>query len=901
MNKLNSESKIFEGFQALGLHSSDLPHVFKYNQIRNEYLLYSAVGKVFHTYLCPKLLLHRVSNQHPAEIECIAADDLYVYTSCQNVVYADDGFKCFKFKYVGHNHPVHIILPFGKHLITVDKESNVILWHIESETLYLAMEFSNSTFEISAALHPITYVNKILFASKQGTMQLWNVSKNKMIYDYKNLKDSPITVLEQAPAIDVVGIGNESGDIVMLNLKLNMVIMQLNQEGGEITALSFRTDGETVMAAGSAVGHIFLWDLDDRKVIGLVENAHSCPIANVTYVHNHSLLISNSADNSLKVWEFEKGAGIGTLMHSVFGHLGGLTKIRYYKDDLILTAGSDSTLKVFSTYSSVTKNLGQASFRRKQARSRSIKQDEDKLPPVVDFAVETARESVWDGLIAAHYRHPVATTWNLQCSRMGTHKFFYKEEELRYYESKVADCGLFVSCVAATSCGNFCLIGYSSGSVEIYNMQSGLHRGSYLDKSLNDKAHCSTIVAIAVDALNQITITVGAEKKLKFWRFKRKTLLQVIELQTQPSFAALHKTSSLLAIAFDDFTFTLIDIETRKIVRHFNGHTGKINDLSWSEDARWIVTAGMDCCVKTWDIPSVALIDCFSIDNAAISVTFSPSSDFLATAHVDDPGIYLWSNRTLYGYVNLSPLPYDYHPDNVIELPATIAPHENEEVDAEDRDVDGNVSNLDRKEKEQLADNLITLSSIAYAKWANVLQLDTIRKRNKPKEPPKAPKNAPFFLPTIASLVPEFLIEKKDEESRLKTVDPNQHFSEFGKTLLNANGNYEAFMVLLKSMSLLNIDSEIKSLSPDGGGSIALLYAFLDFIEQSIDSKRDFEIVQAYFSLFLNVHADTLFRIDNIESILSRIDVKLNKDRIELSRLLNQNQCIVHFIKSATV
>jgi len=38
---------------------------------------------------------------------------------------------------------------------------------------------------------------------------------------------------------------------------------------------------------------------------------------------------------------------------------------------------------------------------------------------------------------------------------------------------------LYLQCVEITSCGNFGLIGYSSGHVDIYNMQSGLHRGSY--------------------------------------------------------------------------------------------------------------------------------------------------------------------------------------------------------------------------------------------------------------------------------------------------------------------------------------------------------------------------------------------------------------------------------------
>ena len=896
----NCASKIFEGFRALGLQSSEVAHVLNFHCPRQEYMIYAVLGKVVHSYQCPKLTLKAVSNQHPGDIDCIAADDVYLYTSCQNVVYVLAQFQFIHRKFTGHKYPVHIILPFDKHLITVDRESNVMIWHVESESLYLSLGFSNSTFEITAALHPVTYVNKILFASKQGKMQLWNISKNKMIYEYIGLKQSPITTLEQAPALDVVGIGNEAGDIALLNLKADVVIMQFNQVGGKITSLSFRTDGETIMAAGNVMGHVYLWDLENKKVKGLIEHAHSAAVANASFMDNKSLLVTNSGDNSVKIWQFEKGSGVGTLLHQIAGHKGSLTKIRFYDEESIISSGSDSTLKVFSCVNKIPKNLGQATMDRKRARKRGLKFDNEKLPPVSDFAVETTREGEWDGLIAAHYRHPVATTWNLQSNRMGAYKFVYGSEDVDMRDCRSTDVTLYVTSIACTACGNFCLLGYNKGFVNLYNIQSGIHRGSYVDKSLEiKKAHQFHVKFINVDGLNQLTITVGAEGLVKFWKFKQKVLIQTMALDAQPSFARLHRSSSLMAVVTDDFSFKVIDIETRRVVRHFSGHMNTINDLVWSEDARWIVSAGTDCCVKTWHIPSVALIDCFSVDWAVVSLAFSPASDFLATAHVDDAGIYLWSNRTLYGYVNLAPLPQDYHPEKTVELPTSAVPGEGEEVDAEAREVYETSSKL--TERDQLSHQLITLSSLPYAKWANVLQLDTIRKRNKPKEPPKAPANAPFFLPTVASLTPQFAVDNDENESKVAKINPVQHFSDFALMLLNANGNYEQFLTQLKSMSLLQIDTEIKALSPDGGGSTALLEIFLDFVDKAIDTKRNFEIVQAYFSLFLSVHTDALAQLDGIEAVLTRIDSKFNRDRIELTDLLNQSQCIVNYIKSATL
>ena len=51
------------------------------------------------------------------------------------------------------------------------------------------------------------------------------------------------------------------------------------------------------------------------------------------------------------------------------------------------------------------------------------------------------------------------------------------------------------------------------------------------------------------------------------------------------------------------------------------------------------------------------------------------------------------------------------------------------------------------KDLKPLGENLVTFSSLPVSRWANLSNLTEIRQRNKPKEPPKAPKAAPFFLP----------------------------------------------------------------------------------------------------------------------------------------------------------
>lgn len=79
-------------------------------------------------------------------------------------------------------------------------------------------------------------------------------------------------------------------------------------------------------------------------------------------------------------------------------------------------------------------------------------------------------------MITAHEDDSAAYTWRLQNFCLGEHV-------LKLSPSKKAG-GLealptAVTSVAISSCGNFGLVGSQSGRVDRYNMQSGLHRGSY--------------------------------------------------------------------------------------------------------------------------------------------------------------------------------------------------------------------------------------------------------------------------------------------------------------------------------------------------------------------------------------------------------------------------------------
>ena len=71
-------------------------------------------------------------------------------------------------------------------------------------------------------------------------------------------------------------------------------------------------------------------------------------------------------------------------------------------------------------------------------------------------------------------------------------------------------------------------------------------------------------------------------------------------------------------------------------------------------------------------------------------------------------------------------------------------PRQASENDEEDEQLELLASKL-----EQLTPELATLSTVPAARWQVLPKLDTVRQRNKPKQPPKKPEAAPFFLEQV--------------------------------------------------------------------------------------------------------------------------------------------------------
>lgn len=821
-------------------------------------------------YECNHFRLIAVSQQHQEEITALACDNKFIYSSCGSQVFAWRTTSEHRHVYRSSNDDDKIrhLLPFGQHLIAIGDANVLRIWEIESEEVYLEIPFDRNQFAVSAIMHPFTYLNKILLGSEQGGLQLWNIKDGKLIHTFTGY-DSRISVLEQAPASDVVGVGLQSGGIKLLNLKFDEIVMEFSQDWGPVTGISFRTDGRPIMCTSSTNGSLVFWNLEDRKVASQLQSAHLASVTTLKCLASEPLLITTSPDNSLRMWIFDMPDEGARLIRYREGHSAPPTCIRYHgqKGLHLLSAGEDSSLRIFHTISEkFNRSLGRASYNKKASKKKGRHEvDHHLMPSITEFTTELTREKEWDNIAAIHTGLHMVTSWSFDKCKMGELKLLPPREPgtTEYLEA---------TCITLTSCGNFVVIGYSNGQVERFNIQSGVHRGSYG----KPKAHKTAIRGVACDALNQIVCSVSSNGWIKFWFFKSKADTPAIYQEKLSDGLVLlrnHRESGMIAVALENYEVVVLDCDTRTTVRRFKGHRAPITDLCFSPDSRWLITASMDATIKVWDIPSAYLIDHFKMETPCISLSMSPCGDFLATAHIDHLGVFLWSNKTLFDHITLRSIDPESEPPT-LELVSFCHEADAKEEEENSDDELGEIIYKEYASPEQLEKGLLTMSDSVASRWQTLLNLDVIKRRNRPKVPIKKEKHTPFFLPTVAGLELKFDLPGAEDgrlESKVIIPENFDNFSVFGNALVKCQGGFEEVIEAFMKMGPSMVDFEIKSMGVEVAGSIRLLDQFMKMLMDMLESNRNFELVQTYLAVFLREHGPEVVKHQVLRSHLSVI------------------------------
>lgn len=894
-------------------------------------------------------------------------------------------------------------------------------------------------FQPCLAMHPSTYVNKIVVAGHikgKYSMQLLNIRSRKVIHTFSCLpQNQPLTAIEQSPAVDTVAVGTATGKVLLVNLRHDQLLFTLEhmhksaKKTVSITSLSFRTDSSAVqygiapMAVGKDDGSITVWDLQEsesngRTILTELETAHAGGVSHVYYLPQEPLLLSIGAtSNSLLLHIFDNPDHSARLLRFRRGHSSPSNMIRYLHASgsgirpmdgtdaqacqILSGGGQDRSLRVFSTARTVLdKEYSQGRGIAKKAKRLKVEESELKSPPIEEVAVSQVRSRDWGNVVTRHTNHSFCYVWSsLQGAQSGPILRQPNWNVSSRRQPPPPDTNATAVCIS--TCGHFCLVGTRGGVIYKYNIQSGHPRGSYPKKftelhekkkghriagdvnrtlkSLEKKMKLNfraanlekekkeaersavttavfeekikrashigyAVTGIAVDSINKTVLTVGRDSKLVLWHFVTHAPHKASPYQLPgPATKLAHvKESNLAAIALEDYSTLLFDCAALTVVRRFgkgNGHVGPITDLGFTPDGRSLLTSSLDSTIRVWDVPTNTCVDWLSFEKAPTSLTVSPTGEFLATTHQGQLGISVWSDHTFYRtvHMDISPQMQASRMDEPLPMAEKIpvvsmnsrfgsSEMNRSEYDAANEETDQKVYVLPKVE------GLITLSDLPTSHWKNLFHLELVKERNKPKEAPKKPPSAPFFLQWRAGEAIEDnkeIVQAKgdnnewtaawsDEEGDNADASEESvavesekrdgselvaHSSKRQKigyhrsvlaTLLEecsqqGTGGYDEVTSHVGQLGPSAIDVELGSLCFGGHDleeGLPLLEYACCWLLDAIRSRKGYEVINAYIHRFLYVHATVFSGIDGELHRTGDAENGFKSDYVALARLL---------------
>ncbi|CAJ0595033.1 unnamed protein product [Cylicocyclus nassatus] len=855
-----ADSTLFAPYRSMGVVCSDLRPVIRPNESKTRMTsIICPVDNVLMHYKAEKLRLIGISDVLSDLITAVAVDGSGVYAAngtsiavlktCRHVSKSINlGIKTKFLKILGYN------------LIAVDEENGIRVVSIPDGQQILHMEGSKE-FEVTSVVHPSTYLYKILIGSSIGKLRLINFRTGRIIHEFKAF-DSAVTVLEQSPAIDVVAIGLVSGQIFLHNIRLDETVCKFRHESS-ITAIGFRTGEEPFMTSADITGEMVVWNLEKRQMIGKISNVHRAAVTELYFMPGEPVMVSVSADNSIRTWILDGVDGMPRQLVVLEGHADAVTAVYFNGNQEVISSGLDGSVRKYMVHvETMRQKLGSAgTISKASAKMRHIPWKGIEMEPVIGMAIGWSREAAWDNVICRHKNSPFVTTWTTRKNSLGTHKLMHDR-----FSKKTALLKAIVTAISISPCGNFAFVGYSTGHIDQFNVQSGRFLGTFVspleddsklqgNENYEQRAHKNSITVLAVNARGSELTSGCVGGWLKYWQMRTGKLLATMRTRLRIKRSAPSVSNSLLALACagdKGDSVVIIDTLCRRVVRTFDNVGKTVNALSFSSDGRWLLTADNARYIRVWELSTTQLIDVMLFDKPCIGMSFNSTGEYLATIHEGERSIFVWANKKMYAsHVNIRSLPLDYLPTWKSSVPE-IGVNTYVIDDESDDEYEGS---------EQVDASLVTYSGLAPSRWANLPELALIKERNKPQQPARKAKKAPFFLsaaPTLEGF--EFNVAQEDDDEKRRTLLAKRSLleleSSFSSLLRRATDSksYLDVFSTLKNMSVSAIDFQLRSLPTD------VLPNFLKMLKEVLKTRKDFDLVQAYLATFLKIHRSTLWR-----------------------------------------
>lgn len=152
----------------------------------------------------------------------------------------------------------------------------------------------------------------------------------------------------------------------------------------------------------------------------------------------------------------------------------------------------------------------------------------------------------------------------------------------------------------------------------------------------NIKVHSAPIVAFDIHPIGDLIVTASKDRSFCFVDIVSGKILikhkDASKLEMGLTCVQFHPDGEIMATGNEDNNIQMWDVKTLSNLATFEGHTGKISDLCFSENGYSLASSSFDQTIKIWDLQQVGSVKTLPLDVVPSKISYDFSGRFLAVA-----------------------------------------------------------------------------------------------------------------------------------------------------------------------------------------------------------------------------------------------------------------------------
>jgi WD40 repeat protein len=424
-------------------------------------------------------------------------------------------------------------------------------------------------------------------------------------------------------------------------------IQEVNRLEGHLSgvnSIAFSPD-RSILVSGSADNTIKLWRIDGSLIKTL--SGHQDVVNCVSFSPDSQVIVSASQDKTIKLWSRQ-----GKLLKTLFGHTSFVNSVRFSPNgQFIASASTDKTIKLWSRQGKLLKTLV-----GHQDAVLDVAWSGDGKAIASASADQTIKLWSIDGkllkTLQGHEDAVKSVAWNPDGTKIASASL---DKTIKIWDragnllSTLSGHNGSVTSVAFSPDGNTLASASTDNTVRLWSTSGALQETL--------KGHGNWVNSLAFSPDSRILASASRDKLIKFWQWD--------DVRSQNSKSEKSNNDWVTSISFSPDNRSLVAANrdnTVKIwngaslVKIFKGHQDEVWGVAWSPDGHIIASGSRDKTIKLWNPDGKLIATLPGHTDTILAVAWSPNGKILASASKDKT-VKLWNRdgkliKTLTGHAN---------------------------------------------------------------------------------------------------------------------------------------------------------------------------------------------------------------------------------------------------------